>query len=295
LIVATGAVALFLVPFAFSAVPALASGIGSFVLPGHGLPFTGWILALLLGGILVGAALLRRRTALPLLAGAIGASAAAVIGIGVLLFIGRQASNPWSLYYPAKLTWLVTAFLVPVALAVMIRLVIEFSRPRVAIAGVAGLVLASLVLASAGPPPVRETFVITPPLAKIVFGSVWNTGESAVAKILEYRRTDHEYSRTDQRDLLWDTGDPDEAIINFWLLGFSGGDAGKPGTLREFTLRGYRELRDAGTFDPGDSATLCAVARELEPPVVVHTADTHLSTELAASCPNLKVTVLVDG
>ena len=288
LIVVTAAAAVFLVPFAFSAVPALSSGIATFLIPGHGLPFTGWILFLLIGGILVGAVLLRKRVALPLLDGAISAGAASLIGVGVLLFIARQVSNPWSTYYPAKLTWLVTAFLVPVALAILIGLIAEFTRPRTAIVGAAALALASLVLASAGPPPTRAAFAMTPPLAKIAFGSVWSTGDAAVAKILRY-------SQEDRRDLLWDTTDPDEAIVNFWILEFSGGDREAAGALRDFTLRGYRELRDTGSYHTGGIAELCTVARELEPPVYIHTADAQLSAELAGSCPGLKVTVLVDG
>ena len=215
--------------------------------------------------------------------------AASLVGIGVLLFIARQVSDPWSTYYPAKLTWLVCAFLVPVALAVLIRAMVEFARSRALLtAGTAVLVVGSILLASAGPPPTRATFVITPPLQKIVLGSVWSTGDAAVAKILQY-------SQSDRRDLLWDTDDPDEAMINFWILEFSGGDRDTGGELRDLALRGYRELRDSGTYRAGDVADLCAAARELEPPAFIHTANAALTAELADACPDLNVTVLVDG
>ena len=289
LIITTSAVLLFLVPFTLLAVPALSSGIASFLIPGHGMPVTGGILLLLLGIVLVGAVSLRRRTALPVVDGAISASAASVLGVGVLLLIARQVSDPWTLYYPAKLTWLTTAFLVPIALGVLIGLVAQLARTRTAAtAGAVALAVVSLVLVSAGPPPTRETFVITPPLVKIAFGSVWSSGDAAVAKILRY-------SQEDRRDLLWDTTDPDEAMINFWILEFSEGDRTIDGASRDLALRGYRELRDSGSYRAGDVGELCEVASELEPPVSIHTADAGLSSELTATCPELQVTVLVDG
>ena len=289
LVIVAASTLVFLVPFAVLAVPTLSGGTLTLLLPGHGMPFTGWLLPLLIGVIALGAVLLRRRSALPLVDGAIGLGVASLIGIGVLLFIARQETDPWSSYYPAKLTWLVSAALVPIALAFAARLVVEFVRPKAAATlAVAVLAVCGLALASAGPPPTRASFVITPPLQKIALGSVWSTGDAAVEKILRY-------SRDDRRDLLWATDDPDEAIINFWILEFSGGDTDGDEVLRDFALRGYRELRDTGVAPTGEVSELCAVAARLEPPVYVHTADAELASTLGSACPEVKVTVRLDG
>ena len=279
----------FLIPLLLFEVPALPEGISVLLLPGHGMPFTGWIVAVLVGISIGGAILIGKRTSLPILSGTIGVAIAGAVGIGALLFINRQVAEPWSSYYPAKLTWLVSVTLVPIAIAAAFRVVAEFARPK-QLAVVLAVVLSgfSLVLAAAGPAPTRESFVITQPVEQILLGKVWNTGDAAVAKILGF-------IESDRRHILWDSTDPDEAMINFWILEFTGGDRDTGGPLREFALRGYRELRDTGDYEPGDVAELCAVASELEPPVFIHTADPQLSSALTTACPSLNVTVLVDG
>jgi len=267
--------------------PALQSTGESLTTPGHGFPFTGVLLAIVTVVVLVpGALLLRRRVSEPLVDGAVALVVSSVVGIAFLIYAVYTTEQPWLGYYPTKYVWLLTVLLGAIALSFVIRLAADLADPAVALAAVAGVGAAVLVVSTIGPAPQRDSFVIEQPLQRIISGTVWARGDGAVRTILA--------NTTDDRSVvLWNSDDPAEAFINFWVLDFNGSEIGASGVLRNFTVSSYRELRDRGSYTAQPVDELCAVIAELPTPVTVYTADADLESQLDGLCPGVDATVVV--
>jgi len=251
---------------------------------GHGFPFTGWIL---LGALAVAAVcgVLLRPLEVPALEGLIIIGVAAIAGYGFLLYATFTLADPWLGYYPTKYMWMMTVLFGAIAISLVLRLLLERvqgDRARIGAVAVAGA--AALLLATLGPPPTRDHFVVEQPVPRILAGHTWNTGESAVKIILAANRDAGAV-------VLWTSGNPDEAFINFWVLDYRGAALGESHTARVFTVLAYRDLRDHGSFTPGDTQQLCDLVPELTAPVAVYTEDSALAAKLSALCPAANVTV----
>lgn len=255
------------------AIPLFGEVGGVFTVEGHGFPFTGWLLLAAAVAAVGMAVALRARLAPEVLAGAVALVLAAAAGMLLLIGLagGRDADSS---YYPTKFTWLLTVLLIAVALALLARLLSERARwPGVAAIGTIALVASSL-----GPSPVRAVPVVEPPLWRILAGSVWDAGDVTVHRILDL----HDRGRI---TVLWDSGVPDEAIINFWLLELGDGQSDDGQLARSFTYAGYREFRDTGSYTVPPIGTLCTVLAELPREPLIITADPSLEHALTAQCP----------
>ncbi len=208
---------------------------------GHGFPFTGWILLVALMVAIVCAVLLRHLEP-SVLEGVIAIAVASMAGYAFLLYETFASSEPWLSYYPTKFMWMITVVFGAIALAVLLRVIVErVPGNRATIAAVAAAGALALVLGSLGPAPARDHYVVEQPLLRILSGDTWHTGESAVAVILAANRVDGSV-------VLWNSGDPDEAFINFWVLDYRGAWVGESHTARVVTVLAYRDLRDHGSW-----------------------------------------------
>lgn len=252
---------------------------------GHGFPFTGWILLVALVVAIVCAVLLRPLE-VPALEGLVIIVAGAAAGYAFLLYATFATSEPWLGYYPTKYMWMLTVVLSAIALSLLLRLLVDrvpVGGARVGAVAIAGAV--ALLLATLGPAPTRDHYVIEQPLPRILAGHTWNTGESTVKVILAANREDGSV-------VLWNSGDPDEAFINFWVLDYRGAALGDSHAARVFTVLAYRDLRDHDSWTPGDAQGLCDLVPTLRAPVSVYTQDSGLAAQVSTLCPTLEVTVL---
>jgi hypothetical protein len=118
---------------------------------------------------------------------------------------------------------------------------------------------------------------------------VLTSGERSIDAIIAY-------ADTPEIVVQWGTGSPDEAFVNFWALEFKGTGPNLPGNEgRALTVAFYRELRDTGTFVTPPAETLCRLVATLNDSATVHTRDLTLADSLAAACPEIDFTVIVDG
>lgn len=246
---------------------------GSFTAPGHGFPFTGWLLLLCAAVAVAAALVLRPRLSSLPLSGVVAIAIAAAGGVIVLVALSRNPV-PWESYYPAKFVWIVAVLLLAIALSLLARLLAE----RAGAVGVAVLGAAVLVAASTGPEPARAVSVVEPPLVRILAGDVWNDGDATLMEILAY-------ADRDGSTILWQSGLADEAIVNFWLIEFDAGEEGRGGVLRGFAFTGYREFRDTGAYTPPEISQLCTVIEALPGDALIVTANPERKDELADACP----------
>jgi len=254
---------------------------------GHGFPFTGVLLGIVVVVLVPSALLLRRRrVSEPLVDGVLALVVSSILGIAFLIYATHTTEQPWLGYYPTKYIWLLTVLLGSIALSLVVRLAADMGSPRIALATVAGVCVAALAASTAGPAPQRDDFVIEQPLQRIISGTVWARGDGAVRTILAN-------TADDRSVVLWDSGDPAEAFINFWLLDFNGSGVNGSNVLREFTVRGYRELRDRGSYAVPSLDTLCLVIGELPTPATVYTTDPQLESHLEAQCPGADAVIVV--
>jgi len=256
-------------------------------IPGHGFP-SAWPAVPVLGVVIVVLAfVLRRTTSLPVLTGVIAVAGSAVAATGALIYLDHGQGDPWTAYYPTKLAWILAAFFLVLALSLAVSVVSVRATGRVAIAGISAVTGMVLLACAAIPFDGWSQTVVRQPMIRILSGSIWHTGDRAVEKILRL---------SDPRapGVLWQSGDPDEAMIDFWVLVTRGGDLRGDPELRAISFVAYREYRATGTFDDSDIAPLCRIVTLMKPTPTVHTANPDLEARLRDACPAVVPRVVVD-
>lgn len=257
-------------------------------IPGHGFP-SAWPAVPVLGVVLVVlAVVLRRTTSLPVLPGVIAVACSAVVATGALIYLDHGQGDPWTAYYPTKLAWILAVFLLILALSLAVSALAVRVAGRVAIASIAAVTSAVLLACTALPADGWSQTVVRQPIIRILSGSIWHTGDRASDQIL---------TLSDPRapGILWQSGDPDEAMIDFWVLVTRGGDFFGDPELRAVAFVAYREYRATGTFDDSDVASLCRIVTLMKPTPTVHTARPELEAELRDACPAVTPRLIVDG
>lgn len=256
---------------------------------GHGFP-SAWPIVPVLVVALVGLALLRRRkTSLPVLPGTIAVVGASAAATGMLIYLDHGQGDPWTAYYPTKLAWILSVFLVIIVLSLALAAVRALlSGRRLVMVGVAAVSAAVLLACAALPVDGSAETVVRQPLTRILTGSIWHTGDRAAEKILTL-------SDPSAPGILWKSGNPDEAMIDFWVLVTRGGDLVGDQELRAIAFVAYREYRATGTFDDSDIAPLCRVVTLMKPTPTVHTSSSGLEAELRGACPAVLPRVVVEA
>ncbi len=284
--IAVGAAAALMIAYlVLVSLPSLQISGDALTTAGHGFPFTGWILLVALAIAIVSAVIVRRGYEGPLLEGLVVTSIAAIAGYGFLVYTTFAASEPWLGYYPTKFLWQLTMLFCSIAVSLLFRLVstqVEAVRPRAVVAVALGA--AVLLVASLGPAPTRQHFVVEQPLVRILAGHTWKTGDDSVRTVLAAQKQDRPV-------VLWNSGNADEPFINFWLLDYSGAAPSGDVDARIFSVTGYRDFRDTGSYTVPRLFVLCAVVAGIGGTALVYSQDTNLQSDLASECPAANVTV----
>lgn len=262
---------------------------GAFEIPGHGFPSAWPAVPVLLFALVALSFFVRRRTSLPVMTGVVAIACSTIAAAGMLLYLDHGQGDPWSAYYPTKLAWIISVFLVITTLSLAVAAVVALAPGRrTVVAGIAAVTGAVLLACAAIPFDSWSETVVRQPMTRILSGSIWHTGDRAANKIL---------TLSDPRapGVLWQSGNRDEAMINFWVLVTRGGDfAGDP-ELRSIAFVAYREYRATGTFNDSDIGPLCRIVTLMRPTPTVHTANPSLEAEIRRNCPAATARVLVDS
>ncbi|CAN5511810.1 hypothetical protein BH10ACT4_BH10ACT4_04570 [soil metagenome] len=258
-------------------------------IPGHGFPSAWPAVPVLLAALIALAFVVRGKTALPVAPGAVAIVGAAIAATAMLIYLDHGQGDPWTAYYPTKLAWILSVFVVVIALSLgLSALASRRSAGRFTLAGISTVTVAVLLACAAIPVDGFSETVVRQPMTRILSGSIWHTGDRAVGKILRL-------SHPRAPGILWQSGDPDEAMIDFWVLVTRGGDYFGDPQLRAIAFVAYREYRATGTFDDSDIAPLCSILERMKPTPTVQTVNPELESQLRDTCPAVSARVLVDS
>jgi hypothetical protein len=255
-------------------------------IPGVGFPPTWWGLLVLAALLVCALLLLRGHTSLPITSGATAILVAGAIASAALLYLASDQPDVFGAYYPKKLAWILLVLTGTIALSFAIAIVAERVRtlPRAIIAVVMCLVLlAAAALPIGGWPETLER----QPTARILGDHVRHDGEQDVTDILALTNARHP-------NILWQSGNPDEPVINEYLLVANGGFVRGDRALMTLVASQYFIYRATGRYSDADVSTLCAMIRRVQPMPTVRTASPTLAAQLHATCPTAKATVRID-
>ncbi len=244
--------------------------------PGGVYEFPHWMLPVLAGTavLLATVSFWRRRRLLFLVA--LGVAAGALLGLGGLLFLTRLAPNPWT-YYPTKYAWIASTIFVIMIIGLLPAAAARAFRHvglRAATIGVVVMVTAGIVVAA---PPSDELHTWRQPIVWILAGEVNGHGDEVAEKILDAADLKHPA-------IFWQSGDPHQLFINFWLLEVAANSMTDSNALRVASYGGYHENKI------GD---LCSLMTTLRGDVTVYTANSSLQSEIDSACPSLGTRVVV--
>jgi hypothetical protein len=225
---------------------------------------------------------IRRATSLPVVSGLVALVLGAAVATGLLLFLARANSDIFSAYYPKKLAWI----LLIVLGAILLSFVFGALAGRVRISLLAMLAAVALFAAVILPPGTWPELLQRQPVVRIPADFVRHGGESTVDDILRFTSREHS-------TILWQTGNPDQPIINEWLLLGHGGLA--HGNKKLITIIGdqYFLYRGSGRYSDSEIGSLCKTLPLLHDPVVI-TANRSLATELKSSCPEAPAKIVIN-
>jgi hypothetical protein len=263
----------------------LAQG-GALEIPGVGFPSTWWgllaVAALLVGSLL----LVRRLTTLAMTSGTIAVLVGGAIASVALLYFASDQPDLFGAYYPKKLAWILLVLYGTIALSFLVAVIARRASvlPR---ALTVAVMCVALLAAAALPIGGWPESVQRQPVVRILADHVRHDGEKDVTEILALTDAKHP-------NILWESGDPDEPVINEYLLAAHGGLIHGNKTLISLIANQYFVYRATGKYDDSDIKTLCSMIRQVHPMPTVRTASPTLSTRLRETCPDAKATVLVE-
>lgn len=195
--------------------------------------------------------------------------------LGLLLWLRRNEQNLWS-YYQLKFLWFFLAMLLIVGVAAgltyaaaiaakSLRAAFAFMIVLTALVGVSEFARATVPTFSNDPQAVKD------PLARILSGDYFSVGE-------DDRVFDRVVEMTSAGDktMLWQSTDPDEDWIMFWVVQLSSSG------ISDVELRKYAYYHDGQSMDD-----LCTIRRLMGAPVTVITADESIAERAEEACSEL--------
>jgi hypothetical protein len=245
-----------------------------------GFPNLWWPVPLILVLVVVTLLLARRRTSAPVVSGGSAVIVGAALATGlVLAFAG---SNGFDAYYPKKLAWILIVLFGAIALSFVFAAI----TGRVRNSLLAVIVVLALFAATVLPPGTWPELLQRQPIARITGDYVRHEGESTVREIFALANSAHP-------TILWQSGDPDEPIINEWLLLTHGGLVHGNKKLIATIGGEYFFYRGSGRYVDPNVATLCQTLRQLPGTPTVITSERTLSSRLTSECPTVSARVVV--
>ncbi|CAN5207071.1 hypothetical protein BH09ACT1_BH09ACT1_02320 [soil metagenome] len=238
--------------------------------------FPHWMLPALALAAVVLSAVAFWRTRRVMVVVIVGLAIGSLLGLAGLLLITRRAPDPWT-YYPTKYAWVASTTLALVVLALLVSVLARtFAHRwgRVAALGLIVVITAGTVIAA---PPSDKLHTWRQPIAWILGGSVNGDGDEVADRILDA-------ANLEKPAIYWQSGNPHQLFINFWLLEIAANSMTDSNALRVASYGGYHEKRI------GD---LCSLMTTLGGHVRVHTASVTLRSEIASACPTLDARVIV--
>jgi len=235
---------------------------------GGAFAFRRWVLFALAAACLVLVFVVFRRFRHPVVVGTAAIVAACLVSLGALLFVTRNAENPWS-YYPLKCAWLgsvvLAVVLVGLAGAFIARYFSRIWLRTIAVALVALVTVGFLHWS----PSASPGFVWKEPLPKILSGQYLGTGDQITDRIATL-------ADPEQANVLWKSGNAYEGTINFWVL-----------QLWANSMSSNLELKRMayGLYDAKKTESLCTIVTLMGGTVNVYTEDSTLRNKLEATCP----------
>jgi hypothetical protein len=250
--------------------------------PGAGFPDLWWAMPIVVVLLIVGLLVARSQTALPIVSGTVALLAGAVVASGVIVF--AAAGSGWfEAYYPKKLGWI----LIDIILVIALSFAVAAIAPRVGVTTLAMPVVLALVVATFLPPGTWPEMVQRQPVVRILADHVRHDGEGTVDTILRLSTSEH-------KTLLWESGDPDEPIINEWIvLPVGGFVAGNLKLMQRIRLP-YFFYRESGRYSDAPIKGLCITLDDLGAGSTVITANTKLASQLSIACPQFPTRVVIE-
>jgi hypothetical protein len=195
--------------------------------------------------------------------------------LAFLLWLRRNQDTLWS-YYQLKFLWFFLAMLLIVGVVAGLTFAAAISTRAARSAFAVIVVLSTIVGAGEYARATVPTFsndvqAVKSPLARILSGDFFSVGEDD--RVFEQVV---QLADSDQRTMLWESTDPDEDSIMFWVVQLSSTGVG------DVALRKYAYYHDGQSMDD-----LCTVRRLMGPPVTVITADPSIAERAADACPEL--------
>ncbi len=264
--------------FAFGlTLPAVINAPTSLVAPGGVFSFRHWLLPALAVVALAGSLLAFRRILHDVVIAVAATAVASGAGLAFLLFVARNLENPWS-YYPLKFSWLMAAAVLVLLVGAAAAMCVRYLR-RVWLL-VVGLLLVAAVTVGflEWAPHSGAPYISNSAIGHVLAGDLPGNGDDAADEIFDD-------ARPDVGHILWQSGDPLEGTINFWVW-----------QLWANSITGDFELRTAayGLYDHDDIDDLCRIIGYMDATVVVETQDATLVDQLHDACPTLAPNVRVE-
>jgi hypothetical protein len=242
-----------------------------------------WSVPIVAALILASALLVRNRTSFPVTSGTIGILIGGAATTALLVYLASGGpSELFSGYYPKKFAWILLVFF---GIIIVSFLVGAFAG-RVRASLLATIVVLAIFASAILPPGTWPEVVQRQPPVRILGDYVRHDGEATVREILTLTTAKHP-------TILWQSGDPDEPIINEWLLLSHGGLAAGNSKLIALIATPYFLYRASGHYSDRGVTGLCRILPILDRKAVVITANPSVASQLRSSCPETPATVVV--
>ena len=231
-----------------------------------------WAVPILFGLLVLATIAVHRRTPLPTTSGAVALLVAGSLTSALLVYLASGNDELFGGYYPKKFAWILLVLLGIVALSFLVGSFADRVRSGL----LAGIVVLALFAAVILPPGTWPEVVQRQPVVRILGDYVRHEGESTVREILKLTTSAHP-------TVLWQSGHPDEPVINEWLLLSHGGLANGDPMLIADVGTPYFLYRASGRYsDPGVTG-LCHILPLLSANAVVITANPAVEGQLRSS------------
>lgn len=197
---------------------------------------------------------------------------ACVVGVAALFAV----AGGWT-YYPTKLSWFAMVIFLVLGSGVIAGITSASVRsPALATGALATVGVLVFVVLFFAPRAIR-TYDWAEPIGRIVSGQFIGEGDAAA-------RTIFELADRPSASVLWQSSNPSEFAINFWLLQLRSDFTAESTALRAMAY---------GDYDTDVVTDLCEVAGALGEPLTVHTVNASLPDEVREACPEFAISVSV--
>ncbi len=197
------------------------------------------------------------------------------VGLGTLLFISRNQPSPWT-YYPLKFAWIFEVIALILILGVAVSVVSVVLRNNAVVAALLVLAVGSIFAVNWAPRAV-PSYQWMNPIDRIWVGGFLGGGDELAHRIFEL-------SNPEEPAVLWQTGDPDEGAINFWLMQMAADSTTLNHALRVFAY---------GSYDTSSIDDLCSIVSLMGAETTIYTQDVGLKAEINTKCSVFEGDVII--